>query len=463
MSQDEINGSKLHRLAKLLMDTGEAASIMDAEEKLKAYRLGIHVNSDILDSPAYQAGLLTAINTGRRCFLGGVFVLGNLDVPLRVPWRRFHTLAEAVQDLQGTLVQNLEPSIPLISFSHVLPNGWVGDFGIKPVIRGWSGGILPFQDQFDFSGKETFTLAGVLAGALAVSEAFQFVRGGNSTIGYRSIGLSLWRPSRESDWISADPGPELQFLPQNLWLIGLGNLGQAYLWTLGFLPYKAENKMKDDVRLVLQDTDCLENANDSTSLLTNLNMLGMKKTRAMADWCEKYGFQTSLLERKFANDFHVNDDEPRLALCGVDNAEARAVLEEAGFKRVIEAGLGKGAEEYLCFRMHTFPASKSTKAYWDQQLSNDDAEQLIRQPAYQALHGNGFDECGITELAGRSVGAPFVGAIASTLVIAEALRIVNDGDVIEVIDGDLRSLPILNRAIPNRTRLEIFNPGMVKV
>ena len=117
MSQDEINASKVHRLAKLLMDTGEAASIMDAVEKLKGYRLGIHVNSDILDSPAYQAGLLTAINTGRRCFLGGVFVSGNLDVPLKVPWRKFNTIAEAVQDLQGTLVQDLEPSIPLISFS----------------------------------------------------------------------------------------------------------------------------------------------------------------------------------------------------------------------------------------------------------------------------------------------------------------------------------------------------------
>lgn len=189
----------------------------------------------------------------------------------------------------------------------------------------------------------------------------------------------------------------------------------------------------------------------------------MKKTRAMADWCEQYGFQTSLLERKFANDFHINNDEPRLALCGVDSAEARATLEDAGFKRVIEAGLGKGTEEYLCFRMHTFPASKAAKAYWAQPISDGDAERLIRQPAYQDLHGKGLDQCGLTELAGRSVGAPFVGAVASAIVIAEVLRIVNGGDVIEVIDGDLRSLPILNKVVPNQIRLESFNPGMVKV
>lgn len=85
MSHDEITGGKLHRLTKLLMDTGEATTIDEAEEKMKGFRLGIQVSKEVLHSPAYQAGLLTAINTGRRCFLGGVLVSGNLDVPLKIP------------------------------------------------------------------------------------------------------------------------------------------------------------------------------------------------------------------------------------------------------------------------------------------------------------------------------------------------------------------------------------------
>ncbi|HEY9709317.1 MAG TPA: hypothetical protein V6D48_14025, partial [Oculatellaceae cyanobacterium] len=128
-----------------------------------------------------------------------------------------------------------------------------------------------------------------------------------------------------------------------------------------------------------------------------------------------------------------------------------------------EAGLGKGIEEYLCFRMHNFPASKSAKAYWSQKIASDDSEKLTLQPAYQDLQRQGLDQCGLTELAGRSVGAPFVGAVASTLVIAEILRMLHGGDVIEVIDGDLRSLSILNKVVPNQIRLESFNPGMVKV
>lgn len=46
----------------------------------------------------------------------------------------------------------------------------------------------------------------------------------------------------------------------------------------------------------------------------------------MAHWCGERGFQTSIIERKFAANFSIGDngnDEPQLALCGVDNALAR--------------------------------------------------------------------------------------------------------------------------------------------
>ena len=80
----------------------------------------------------------------------------------------------------------------------------------------------------------------------------------------------------------------------------------------------------EDVSLVLQDFDELVEANDSTSLLTTGANLGMKKTRAMALWCEARGFRTSIVERRFSADFRVAEDEPRVALCGVDNALAQS-------------------------------------------------------------------------------------------------------------------------------------------
>ena len=87
-------------------------------------------------------------------------------------------------------------------------------------------------------------------------------------------------------------------LPASAWLIGLGHLGQAFLWTLGLLPYGSP----EEVSLVLQDFDELVEANDSTSLLTTRRKLGVKKTRAMALWCESRGFRTSIIERRFGGD-----------------------------------------------------------------------------------------------------------------------------------------------------------------
>ena len=58
--------------------------------------------------------------------------------------------------------------------------------------------------------------------------------------------------------------PALQLLPSSLWLIGLGHLGQAYLWALGLLPYTQASSL----RLVLQDIDIITPSTESTSILS---------------------------------------------------------------------------------------------------------------------------------------------------------------------------------------------------
>jgi hypothetical protein len=401
--------------------------------------------------------LLTAVNTARRCFLGGVYVLGDLDVPLKIVWRHYRTLGEAVLDLQGKAVHNVLPEIPYIVIGDAAICSDISEFAVRTTYNGWSGGIAPLDEQ-RLPEKQEFTPAGVLAGALAVSEAFQFVRGNNAVAGHRKVGMSLWRPGSENPWLDADPGPVLKYLPARLWLIGLGHLGQAYLWTLGFLPYARPA----DVQLTMQDFDVLAEANDSTSLLTTKALVGQFKTRAMADWCEQRGFRASIYERRFAPNFHVDDDEPHVALCGVDNPLARSALEEVGFWRIIEAGLGKGTEEYLAFQIHTFPASRKASDRWGGHVPADAlTNQLTQQPAYRALAASGLDECGITLLAGRSVGASFVGAVTSTLVVAELLRLIMNGHRCEVIDGTLRALD-LRQVIECHSVTDLINLGVTE-
>ena len=426
-------GDNLHRLVKLAMDTGEADSLEEAEKLFMSYRLGVAVGDDVGHSQTLQAALLTIVNSARRCLLGGIEVEGVVGMSLMVPVPPYRSLEEAVAGLGGRVVRSIRPDVPLLVVGNGKPT--IGRrFAIRVTFEGWSAGILPLDhDDIRLGESREFTPAGVLAGALAVAEAFQFLRGNLPIAGKRGVGLSLWRP--EMSWRDGvASGPVIDRLPSALWLIGLGNLGQAYLWTLGMLPYAVPG----EVQLVLQDHDFLALSNDSTSLLTCPELIGMRKTRAMANWAEQRGFKTATIERKFRSDFRVHNDEPSLALCGVDNEPARSALEDVGFTKVIEAGLGSGTEDFLGFRTHVFPGGREAKEVWEPV----EKERVVRtdRPAYEKLAASGLDQCGLTQLAGRTVGAPFVGAIAAAVVVGEALRVVNGAHGYDLIDGHMRNL-----------------------
>ena len=51
-----------------------------------------------------------------------------------------------------------------------------------------------------------------------------------------------------------------------------------------------------------------------------------------------------------------------------------------------------------------------------------------------------MDSCGLTQLASRTVGVPFVGLIAGCLAIAEILRRLNGGDTLEFLSTSAVSL-----------------------
>ncbi len=441
---------RLNRLVKLAVDTGEAATIEDAQRLFAGYRLAISVGADAARSATGQAALLTAVNTSRRSLLGGVEVAGIADAPLLVPLMPYRTLDEAVLGLGGKIVDAARQDAPLV----VIGDGAAKAghrFAVRTTFEGWTGGIVPADaDAMRLGERRELVPSGVLAGALAVAEAFQHLRGNQPAAGRRSAGLSLWRP--ELDWRDPEAaGPDIVRLPSALWLIGLGNLGQAYLWTLGLLPYADPYA----VRLVLQDFDVLAESNDSTSLLTQPALVGQYKTRAMAQWAERRGFRTAIVERRFRPDFRAGAPDPAVALCGVDNALARAGLEDVGFGRIIEAGLGSGTSDFLGFRTHVFPGARKAQDIW----GSDAVDSTIHLdlPAYKSLAASGADRCGLTRLAGRTVGAPFVGAIAGAAVVAELLRLVNGGRGYDLIDAHLKDLS--HRTVVPAENLPPFNPG----
>ena len=438
----------LNRTVKIALDTGEAASIEAAERIFSQYKLQIIAGPDVERSSVLQAALLTAVNCASRTFLGGVSVVGASG-PLRIRIPSFSNVPEAVVALGAKLTANAEDTLRTVVIGDV--RAAVEPLAIRATFSEWCGGVIPAARGVCLPERGDFTPTGVLAGAIAVSEVFQGVRGGNPSACRRTAGLDLWRPTR--DWMRGESAAPLDRLPSSAWLVGLGNLGQAYLWVLGLLPYKDEL-----AHFVLQDFDVVAPANLSTSMLTTPTELGMRKTRAMARWADARGFKTSIIERAFEDNFRVSPHEPPVALLGVDNMLARQALDSVGFERVIEAGLGRDPQDFMGIDLHTFPASRAARDLWREFVTT---EPEIALPAYDTLFKATRDRCGTVRLAGRSVGAPFVGAVAASMVVAELVRLALGGERFELISCHLRDPA--DRTVVCGVPWPAFNPGTVRL
>ena len=441
----------LHRLVKQSLDSGEAASVEEAEAVFRSYCLAFHIEAS--GRADHQAALLTGVALARRVFLGGVTVTGDLDVPLAVPMRFSGTLRGAVAVL-GAIGATAAVGIPTVSVSTA-PQPRSNGFHVRTVFSGWRGGIVPAYAEALPQASVSMPLAPMLAAALAVNEAYLHVRGERGDAGLRQQGLSLWHPHASVDWRLDDEGePALAYLPAKLWIIGLGHLGQAYLWALGLLPYPQPS----GVELVLQDVDVITVSSESTSILSDLSMVGIRKARAMAAWSERQGFDTSIYERLFDGGFRRQGREPAIALCGLDNAVGRQPLDEVGFDFVAEAGLGRDHRDFQTMRIHTLPARRAAADIWK---TSGEMEKIEDRQAYQAMLQKGLlDQCGVTLLAGKAVGAPFVGSVAACLVVSEVLRLLHGGTVHELIDLDLRSLEH-RHMLPQLRDFSALNPGYV--
>ena len=451
----QILADSLHRLVKHAIDSGAAASVDEAETQFRSYRLRVEIDPATVADQVQQAALLTTVALARRVFLGGVTVVGPTDAPLTLAMPFGRTLGDAVEAL-GANLGDADGETPTIMIGGSVRERRSG-FCVRTAAAGWRGGILPVHSELQPDGEGAMPLSGMLAAGLAVNEAFLFMNGGMPAAGRRAVGLSLWRPDREADWLQSDQSePTLTYLPSRLWLIGLGHLGQAYLWGLGLLPYQEPA----DVVLVLQDIDVITESTESTSILTDSAMIGQKKTRAMAAWAERRGFETALHERMFAADFRRQPAEPTVALCGLDNAAGRRALDQVGFDLIVEAGLGRGHRDFRTMRLHVLPGRRAAANIWRQ---TSEVEKVEDRPAYAKLMEDGvLDRCGMTLLAGKAVGAPFVGSIAATLVLSEVLRLLHGGLVYQLIDVDLLGL---DQRLASRHSHDFggINPGFTMV
>ena len=415
----EITPKNANRLA-LGLARQRRIHYREAEAMLRSFTLKLVIDASSCRSVAFQAALLTALNVGNRAFLGGVSVEIPSHVELLLPLPGVESLNEALRTT-GFSSSEMNSCSQTIYFGHSpakpQPNSCRAD------CDGWRGCVSDFDSpaHFEYGRSDDIAPGGVFAGALAVHRCFLKAANISARSLDAPLGLSLWSPG--SDWRKpASSSPLLHNLPTRFWLLGLGHLGQAFLWNLAMLPFPK----REEVEFLLQDFDVIEAANSGSGLLCTPDAVGRKKARHSADWLDRLGFTTTITERKYTEHDRRNENEPGIALCGFDRARPRSFLGKTGFDMIVECGLGNDLADFDQIHIHSFPnPDSSPQQLWG---SVQDGSRTIGAEDI-ALFTEGHHECGqlAIDTAGKAVSTSFVGAMAGAMVISELLRAFNGG------------------------------------
>jgi hypothetical protein len=419
--------SELSRISKLLMDRDQASA-----EAALAQRQGCGValccGDDVASSYTLQLAVLTAASIACRCFPGAVRIArppALAKAPLLL-WPLLNlTFGEAFAEILGRGAWSGSGQAPAPR-ALVFGNAPAVKGALRVTFDGWIAKVGPARDMARLPEREYFAVAGILAASLALSELFLSFAGISIEATRRVVGMSLWRPELDI----GDPealGIPVEYLPRDLWALGLGHLGNAYLWSLATLPYEDPKA----VEFALLDFDKVEKDNVETGVLLTTGDLDTYKAHACDAWLRRRRFRTRLVERRFDATFRLQDKEPALALCGFDSNPSRRALPHAQFRCVIDSGLGGMANNFDTISFHTLPNPRTPDELWPD-LSKEEEEKLAtyqeriarENPGYAGL---GRDDCGRRDLAGKSVAVPFVGTSAASLVVAEAVRLLHDG------------------------------------
>jgi hypothetical protein len=430
----------------------------EAEEELRNLSLRLVWTLPGSGSLAQQLALLTAANSAARAFLGGVQVELPDEIPLVVS-------ISGVATLNGALgwagVSSVALSNPTCTLYLGEPDARAQPDDVVIFCDAWRGGAGDVRDETKFlmGDQDHLGLGGIFAGALAVHRCFVRAAHLPGQCLDQTCGLSLWDPS--ADWRQPVKGVRLRQLPIRYWMLGLGHLGQGYLWSLAFLPFPDVAS----VEFLLHDFDQIDESNFGSGVICIQGALRRKKTRHCAAWLERLGFSTSITERRFTTADRRSDDDPAIAFCGFDNVSARQGLDTAGFGLVLECGLGGSLADFDQIDLHTFPSPRhSAHSLWG---AFSDRKGPISDAIAQLFASDVDEVCGALaiDIAGKSVSTSFVGAIAGALATAEMLRVFNRGAIFDDTSFDLRN-PLRHSALASGQRFkasELAAMGVVSV
>ena len=425
--QPEADG--FDRVGKYLVDSRE----LDPEQAaalLSAKSVTVRMDDATSSSPADHAFLLTLANLMPRVFRRPLQVIAPASVlgskPL-IPWP-----ASSLGDALKQLGADLEAGDSQISADVCIGNADAGCYRV--VHRGWCVDLAPANWPIRIEPGPSHALSGVASAGLYLAEHFFQVCGVHAAALQRPIGLSLWHPDLPVDSADAD-GPPLSFLPTELWLMGLGHLGQAVLWAWSMLPFTDPAR----VALMLQDFDRAVPANFGPQVLMQRGDSGRRKTQVAARFLERRGFDAAIVDRRVDERTRREIMEPSLCVAAFDGGGPRWLLDDLGFDATVVLGVGGSVSSFDDIELHTLPLSSGkARDIWKSGAGRLNAERLAASNSfYRRVREE--QRCGDLELAGVSVAVPFVGAVTGSLAVAALIRMISGGPQYAFQGLELRS------------------------
>jgi hypothetical protein len=399
---------KRSRITKALTDAARASSFSEAEARLDAVHVAVVVGPDQAVTAAGQAAALTAVATARKCF-GRVTLVTSGDIPLIAKLPVGTTLQGAARRL-GARISKAHGA----KTTHTITIGTVPTNDRWTIHCWWDRWLSGSRACSEPVGDSGLALSGTFSAALAVRQIFACVLAGKM-LRARDATLSLWAP-----WVTADRsdiGPEQFDVPDQFWFLGLGHLGQAFIWNLCLLGLRGG-------RAIIQDDQDIGVENEATSLLMVSGDIGEKKTRLASKWLKAAGWNANIIERRHHGDIDLTPDDPPYLLSGLDRVEPRRVMAKHGFDYMIDAGLGHGPHDFEGIQLRVIAKGAIFDDLWSAPEHSLEETSSDRQAtaAYRELETQ-IGQCGIVSFAEASTSVPFVGAAAGALVIAQAIRL----------------------------------------
>jgi hypothetical protein len=400
------NHWKRSRITKAFTDASRAGSFGEAESRLDAVHIAVVVGADQVATAAGQAAALSAVATARKCF-GRVTLVTSCDAPLIAKLPLGATLQRAARLLGARISKT-----PSAKTTHTIAIGTAPRDNRWTVQCWWDRWLSGTRALAEPVGDSRLALSGVFAAALAIRQIFACVLAGK-TLRTRDATVSLWSPWTPAD--RGDIGPENFDVPDQFWFLGLGHLGQGFVWNLCLLGSKGG-------RAVVQDDQIIGEENEATSLLVLSGDIGEKKARITADWLSACGWTVNIIERRHYGDIRIQPDDPPYLLSGLDRVEPRVTLARHGFDYMIDAGLGHGPHDFEGIQLRVIAKGDSTDDLWNTDAHEVAPRERLKNAAYSDLEKT-IGQCGIVSFAEASTAVPFVGAAAGALVIAQAIRL----------------------------------------